>query len=67
MVESIKFVYIVIIFISLFVFSINIRTNLICKVIQDCPMDLCGPGMMMKCKHERCACLTVWKPLNFVK
>ncbi|XP_058751222.1 uncharacterized protein LOC131624294 [Vicia villosa] len=49
MVKAVKFYYIMIIFLSLFTFSMNSKSILVCKVNEDCPQELCEPGMIVKC------------------
>nr|QQO74646.1 nodule-specific cysteine-rich peptide G30 [Pisum sativum] len=66
MVESVKFVYIMIIFLSLFIVSMSYKTILQCVVSDDCPKELCLSGMVVKCKLRRCYCLSVWNSESFV-
>ncbi|CAL5185768.1 unnamed protein product [Lathyrus oleraceus] len=66
MVKSLKFVYIMIIILFSFIFSINSKPNWRCKITDDCPTNLCELGMKVKCKYGTCRCLTVWNPEKFV-
>ncbi|XP_058734476.1 uncharacterized protein LOC131606232 [Vicia villosa] len=60
MAETIKLVFLIILFIFLFLivmdFNASKWTELECKKHSDCPRDYCKPPFVIRCDFHKCFC-----------
>ncbi|KEH37891.1 Nodule Cysteine-Rich (NCR) secreted peptide [Medicago truncatula] len=56
MTNSIKFVYVMMYFLSIFLISTYFETKLNCIDDSDCPYDMCDPGLLPRCLNGWCDC-----------
>ncbi|RHN39967.1 putative Late nodulin [Medicago truncatula] len=59
MAEIVKFVYVMIIFVSPFLFSMNLDAENICDGDYDCNPNewWCPPNYVLKCINYQCSCI----------
>ncbi|CAJ2673605.1 unnamed protein product [Trifolium pratense] len=58
MAKAMKFIYAIIIFISIFIIATNVHAFNECSEDDDCPKAMCFKGYVAKCiNNSRCACV----------
>lgn len=66
MAEIVKFIYVMIIFLYLFLVSTNIEARQGCKIDYDCIKVVCKDGHAARCIMRRCECVEILNPIDLV-
>ncbi|RHN73981.1 putative Late nodulin [Medicago truncatula] len=56
MADIVKFIYVIIIFLSIFFFATNLEAGPICLEDFDCPKSMCWPSFKPRCSNGWCVC-----------
>ncbi|CAL5189398.1 unnamed protein product [Lathyrus oleraceus] len=52
-----NFVYLIILFFSLYLAAMNVNAAIRCKTDSDCPQNMCLPPSVVKCMGISCTCV----------